>query len=312
MPKISVIMLTYNRERFVGRAIDSMLAQTLADFEFIIVDNGSSDQSGVIADAYAARDDRIRVIHSCRKNIGGGRNAGLGAACGEYIAFIDDDDIAEPDFLAFLYELAEGYGADVSICGSWRKSGNCEATPKYIYDELLLHDAAGAVAELIFRTRYNSGLPTKLFRAALFCGTRFPRESQYEDIATTYKLFSSAKLIVARGNGKYTAMRHGGNNSSAATAYAELTPSQLDEYLGAFQERTEYISRKLPQLAELARWSEWSYMISMVEKINRHNLANCAEMSRRMTANLLANREAFLSAKWTRPFEKKWVGEFVK
>ena len=107
---ISVIMLTYNREELVGRAIDCILAQTYRDFEFIIVDNGSSDRSGAIADEYAAKDSRIRVIHRERGNIGSGRNAGLDAAKGEYIAFIDDDDWTEPDFLEFLYNLLVEYG----------------------------------------------------------------------------------------------------------------------------------------------------------------------------------------------------------
>ena len=96
---ISVIMLTYNRENLVGRAIESILKQTFGDFEFIIVNNGSTDRSGQIADQYAAKDARIRVIHRERGNIGSGRNTGLNAAQGEYIAFIDDDDTCAPDFL---------------------------------------------------------------------------------------------------------------------------------------------------------------------------------------------------------------------
>ena len=115
-------MLTYNREQLVTRAIESILAQTETDFEFIIVDNGSSDRSGFLADEYAARDKRVRVFHRERGNIGAGRNTGLEAARGEYTAFIDDDDWAEPDFLEFLYRLAAENDADVSICGAADKA----------------------------------------------------------------------------------------------------------------------------------------------------------------------------------------------
>lgn len=118
MPKISVIMLTYNRQELVGRAIESVLTQTFTDFEYIIVDNGSTDMGGVIADEYALKDGRIKVIHRERGNIGSGRNAGLDAATGEYITFIDDDDFVESDFLDFLYKLAVENNADVSICGA--------------------------------------------------------------------------------------------------------------------------------------------------------------------------------------------------
>ena len=76
-------MLTYNREKLVSRAIESILAQTYKDFEFIIIDNGSTDSSGRIADEYAEKDSRIKVIHRKRGNIGAGRNTALDAAKGE-------------------------------------------------------------------------------------------------------------------------------------------------------------------------------------------------------------------------------------
>ena len=112
---ISVLMLTYNREELVSWAIESILNQTYQNFEFIIVNNGSSDKSGIIAEEYAAQDDRVRVIHRERGNIGAGRNTGLDAARGEYIAFLDDDDWVEPDFLEFLLGLAQDSQADVGI-----------------------------------------------------------------------------------------------------------------------------------------------------------------------------------------------------
>lgn len=118
LPKISVIMLTYNREALVGRAIESIISQTFLDFEFIIVDNGSTDKSGTISDEYAMKDNRIRVIHRERGNIGAGRNTGLDAAKGEWITFIDDDDYVESDFLEFLLKLIVDNNADVAICGA--------------------------------------------------------------------------------------------------------------------------------------------------------------------------------------------------
>ena len=152
-PKISVIMLTYNREKLVSRAIESILRQSEPDFEFIIVDNGSSDRSGAIAEEYAEKDGRICVIHRERGNIGSGRNTGLDAARGKYVAFIDDDDWAEADFLEFLYELAIENNADVSICGAADK----------VFDEKKVMTAEEAIIELMWRKKYNMAFPTKLF-----------------------------------------------------------------------------------------------------------------------------------------------------
>lgn len=311
MPAISVIMLTYNRETLVSRAIESILAQTFTDFEFIIVDNGSSDRSGKIADEYAARDNRIKVIHRECGNIGSGRNAGLDTAKGDYITFIDDDDWTEPDFLEFLHNLAISNNADISICGSWRQSENGGIESKYIFDELLLHDAQAAVTEIILRKHYNSATPTKLFRRQIIDKQRFPLHGKYDDIATTYKLFANSRLTAAHGKGKYYFSRHEGNNSGATTKYQLLDPLQLNEYLSVFRERTEYISRVLPNLASLAQWSEWSYMISMVEKINRYNLTNCGEPLAFMLSELEKNRDAFLRSPWTQEFERQWIESYV-
>jgi len=311
MPVISVIMLTYNRETLVSRAIESVLAQTFSDFDFIIVDNGSSDRSGKVADEYAARDNRIKVIHRERGNIGSGRNAGLDAAKGDYITFIDDDDWTEPDFLDFLFNLAINNNADISICGSWRKIENGKIEPKYIFDELLLHDAEAAVTEIILRKHYNSATPTKLFQKQIFDKLRFSIKGKYDDIAMTYKLFANSRLTAAQGKGKYYFSRHDNNNSGAATKHQFLDPQQLNEYLSVFRERTQYISNTLPKLADLAQWSEWSYMISMVEKINRYNLTNCGEPLAFMLHELKKKYDAFLCSPWTQEFERQWIESYV-
>jgi glycosyltransferase involved in cell wall biosynthesis len=313
MPKISVIMLTYNREGLVGRAIESILKQTLSDFEFIIVDNGSTDKSGATAEKYAAKDLRINVIHRERGNIGSGRNAGLDVAVGEYIAFIDDDDYVEPDFLQFLYKLATAHNADIAVCGS-NKDEDGKVTPNYIcvYDELYVMDAEQAVEAYLHRKRYNAAMPAKLIRREMFDNIRFSNTGSYDDISTTYRYFANAEIIAAQGIPKYTFYRHPGNNSSAATKHRLLNPVQLREYLAAFRERTNYISGILPGLTDLALYSEWSYMISMVEKIHRFGLTNCDEPLNFMRCELQKHWDEFYCGEFIEGFEKEWMEQFVQ
>ena len=311
--KISVIMLTYNREELLTRAIDSILNQTFKDFEFIIVDNGSTDKSGAIADEYALKDSRIKIIHREQGNIGSGRNAGLDAATGEYVAFIDDEDYAESDFLEFLYNLAKKHNADIAVCGS-TKEENGQQLPNgiYQYDEKYIMDAEQATVNFLWRKLYNAAMPTKLVRREMFDSIRFLNEGKYDDITTTYRYFANAKIVVAHGLPKYCFYRHSGNNSSAATKHHLLNPVQLNEYLAAFRERTEYISKILPQLAGLALYSEWSYMISMVEKIHRYGLNNCADLLVLMCDNLRAHWDDFYYGKYILEFEKVWMERYVK
>jgi glycosyltransferase involved in cell wall biosynthesis len=298
---ISVIMLTYNRETLVSRAIECVLAQTLRDFEFIIVNNGSADRSGAIADEYAARDSRISVIHRERGNIGAGRNAGLDAARGEWIAFIDDDDWCEPDFLEFLYALADRNDADISICGAADKA-SCEKR---------VMDAEEAVIELLWRKRYNVQFPTKLLRRKLFNGIRFSDSAKYDDIEFMPKILAGANRVAYHGLPKYTFYRHGGNNSAWTTDHSLLDSDTLAEYLSVYRERTDWLSVRFPDSIPAWRYFEWSFMISMVEKITRFGLKDCREQADILKQELAANRDEFLNSSYILDFEKDWVAKYV-
>ena len=308
--KVSVIMLTYNREAFIERAIRSILCQTMKDFEYIIVDNGSTDRSGKIADSYAKKDSRIKVIHIAKSNIGTGRNKGLDLASGEYIAFIDDDDVAEPDMLEFLYDLAVEYDADISLCGS-NKELNGDIYENCIFDERFCMSPEEAVVTLLKRKKYNAAMPSKLFRRYLFDKIRFKEEGKYDDISVVYKYFAEASKVAAHGLPKYCFMRHAGNNSAFTTNDLLLTPEQLDEYFDAFRERTEYLVEKLPAIADYARYSEWSYMISMCNKIRRNNLTNCKKQLAFVVKELRAHCEEFYHSPYIADFEKEYMQKYI-
>lgn len=298
---VSVLMLTYNREGLVSRAIESILGQTFPDFEFIIVDNGSTDKSGAIAEEYAARDSRIRVIHRERGNIGAGRNTALDAAQGRYLTFLDDDDWAEPDFLEFLVNLIEETGADVAICGAAGR----------VYDEKKVMGPEEALIELMWRKKYNMAFPTKLFRRELMAHLRFPEDGVYDDIALMYKLLAEARLVAYHGLPKYTFYRHPGNNSAWTTDHSLLTPETLEEYLRAYRTRTEWLSKKFPASASAFQYFEWSFMISMVEKIERLRLQECQDQCKLLKHILSRNKQQFLSCKWILQSEKEWMEAFL-
>jgi len=298
---ISVIMLTYNRENFIARAIESILAQTYQDFEFIIVNNGSTDGSGRIADKYAEKDSRIRVIHRARGNIGSGRNAGLDVAHGEYVAFIDDDDWAELDFLEFLLELLEENCADIAICGAADK----------VFDEKKIMTAEEALIELMWRKKYNMAFPTKLFRRELMQNLRFPEDGSYDDIALMYRLIAGARTVAYHGLPKYTFYRHESNNSAWTTDHSRLTPETLDEYLTAYRVRTEWLSSRFPNSAKAFQYFEWSFMISMVEKIARLNLVDCQRQRVSMEQELRCHQSEFLHMPEILGFEKDWMAQYV-
>lgn len=114
---VSIIMPVYKVEQYVGRAIESIQKQTLTDFEFLIVDDGTPDRSGEICEEYAAKDSRLKVIHKENGGAPSARNLAMKQACGKYTYFLDSDDWAEPTMLEDMVKLAEENRADLVVAG---------------------------------------------------------------------------------------------------------------------------------------------------------------------------------------------------
>lgn len=132
--KISIIMPVYGVEDYVGRAIESMQAQTLTEWEFFCVDDGSPDRSGEICDRYAKKDSRITVIHKENGGAPSARNAAIDRARGKYMYFLDSDDWAEPDMLEDMYNLAERDGAQLTVAGYYIDTYYND-TEKYVQEQ---------------------------------------------------------------------------------------------------------------------------------------------------------------------------------
>ena len=142
MPAISVIMPVYNSEKYLRSAVDSVLKQTFQDFELILIDDGSKDGSSAICDEYGGKDSRVVVIHQKNGGICAARNKGLDEAKGEYLAFIDNDDVYDPALLADNYALSQQYQADIVKFGAIKttlwENGRKEIVEKSVPELMVL------------------------------------------------------------------------------------------------------------------------------------------------------------------------------
>lgn len=163
-PKISVIVPVYNAEKWLRRCVDSILAQTFADFELLLVDDGSTDAGGDICDEYARRDARIRVFHKPNGGASSARNVGLDNALGEWVTFCDADDLVYPDWLNNfspednVFDLkCQGLRTDRPLAISERElPGRTYAveytgTAKELFEVLLQNDLFGYTVLKLFR-----------------------------------------------------------------------------------------------------------------------------------------------------------------
>lgn len=181
---ISVILPVYRSLPYLEECFRSVCAQTYRELEILLVDDGSPDGSGALADALAAGESRARVIHRENGGAAAARNTGLDAARGEYIAFVDDDDWLEPELYGTLLALLEKQGADMAVCAAAlhgkRRLGSTD--PDYPREgRPRLWSREEAMEELADNFRLNNAVYTKLYRRELFDGLRFRTDVFLED-----------------------------------------------------------------------------------------------------------------------------------
>ncbi|WP_072935720.1 glycosyltransferase family 2 protein [Schwartzia succinivorans] len=308
---ISVIMLTYNRATFVKNMIEDILSQSYSDFEFIIIDNGSSDNTREILKHYREKECRIKIIAMNEPHsIGYARNRGVEAARGEYIAFVDDDDRVKIDYLEFLFNLINENKADISISGCTEGDGTSRK-PQCLFDEKIVTDGTGAVKFLLKRDKIRAGMSPKLYKREILQKYPFEENCRNEDVHTQYKYLLEADKVVMHGLDKYYYLRHGSNISGFTSDANQWNKEIMTDYLRAYRNRTEYIEKKAPSIASLSRYCEWSFWISMVDKITKHDLKDCLNIKNDLVSKLNSVKEEFLSHPEIKDFEKKWMEAYV-
>jgi glycosyltransferase involved in cell wall biosynthesis len=167
MALISIIIPIYNAERYLRQCLDSVLAQAYQNIEIILVNDGSLDQSPTICDGYAAQDDRVTVIHKENGGVSSARNAGIAAAKGEWISFVDADDWIEPDMIEQLYKLAHENQTCMSMCGYYLEYNSHIKQQNIALPESGLLSQQEAYERILIPPQFEGFVCNKLFSASL-------------------------------------------------------------------------------------------------------------------------------------------------
>lgn len=220
LPPISVIVPVYQVKNYIDECLESLLAQTYTNLEIILVDDGSTDGSGEKCDKYAGLDARIRVIHQENQGLSGARNAGLDVSVGEYVAFVDSDDLVLPDYIMVLYKVLNKYQADIAACayvkGDIRRAGSdaVRGPGSIDMERYADHMSNNAEAGVVCMTsgqmlrqwhgkykKWETVVWNKLYRKRILDGTdgisavRFPMGRRYEDVLTSHLIVANAQRI---------------------------------------------------------------------------------------------------------------------
>lgn len=229
-PEITLIIPAYNAGERLTECLNSVMGQSFADWELIIADDGSTDGTGEIADGFASKDKRIRVLHKGNQGVSAARNAGIEAARGRYLSFIDADDRLEEGYLEELYRHAVESDADIVQCSFFfEKSGKKMPDPNPIEG---VFNGNGGILNAYFKGSQGDirlSCWSKLFRYEAFADVRFDTKLRvYEDAFYVYECCKMAKKVFCFKTPLYNYVQH--ERSATHSRMEEIYPDFFTMY----------------------------------------------------------------------------------
>lgn len=282
---VSVILPVYGVEAYLPECVESLLRQSYENLEIILVDDASPDRCGVICDEFAIKDNRVRVIHKTNGGAAGARNAGLDAARGALVCFVDSDDLVEPDYVQTLLETLGD--ADMAMCGFFLRSRNGSQTES---PDSGCYDREGFLRKFLSDWRCSL-LWNKIFRREAIGDIRMEEGHRVDDEFFTYRVVLNSNRVTVTDKCLYHyRLRASSVMQNDATARERMMLDRIS-YVTA---RCETVSEAVPTLAReyfadaadtLCRY--WIHSKDMpkaqaeIQKWARRNVLNMLAMGRR-------------------------------
>ena len=240
-PKISIIVPVYNVEQYLERCVESILKQTMTNFELILINDGSSDNSGQVCDELAKRDSRIVVYHKENGGLSDARNYGIDKATSDYVGFVDSDDFVDEDMYEILLSNLLKYDSEISFC-RLNDVYNDEIIKDNTGNNPYLMNSEQAIKMILEAKIFSVTAVNKLYKKSLFDQIRFEKGKIAEDAFIMVDLLSRCEKIAATEAKKYYYMHR---ENSITTQ--KFTPKFLN-VIEAYEKNAKIISEKYPNL----------------------------------------------------------------
>lgn len=229
---ISIIIPVYNAEKYIRKSLDSVLGQTYRKLEVILVNDGSTDQSGAICNEYAQKDSRVVVLHKENGGVSSARNAGLKRAKGNYIGFIDPDDWIDPYMFEELYQLIINHNTDISACGYVIEDINGNILKQTAHSEVREFNRVATFNNILDPTSFQGYVWNKLFSAELIKkeSLAFDEDIHFgEDLLFCCENFLRNQKLIYDPSPRYHYIYHDHNTTKAKFSPKKLTLLQALE-----------------------------------------------------------------------------------
>lgn len=284
-PLISIIVPIYKVEKYLEKCINSIISQTYKNIEIILVDDGSPDRSGDIADNFAKVDQRIRIIHKSNGGLSSARNVGIDIARGEYIGFVDSDDTIEPFMYEKLFNILKKENTKLSVCPF-----------NYIYKKNRVHkkkslgkditfDFYQAIIEMNLHRYFDMTACSKLFHRSLFENIRFPVGKLSEDYYIMYKIFERAEKISYLDTPCYNYYQH-------QNSITHSTRINYDHEFAAYKQML-YFDKKYPNMIVIGHTSFASAALTVYDSYLKNGV-KCPKKKLKHFKNVIKKNSLFI------------------
>lgn len=292
---ISIVVPVYNTEKYLKKCVNTIVNQTYKNLEIILVDDGSTDNSGKMCDELANTDNRIKVIHKKNGGLSSARNEAMKVVSGDLIAFVDSDDCLVLDFYEYLYNLLNKYNADIAEAEFLRiPDDRIDEVQKIVDEKNKSVDIKETVCNNIEALRELYGIKedpyvkkvvvwNKLYKREVLDNIVFPEGKLHEDEFTTHKILYNTKTIASSNRYIYGYMQ-----TKNSIMRAEISERRVNDNLGASISALEFFENKnFPDIEA---------------KIVLRYLENCIELSGKISKENSDNKNDKLSL-----IEKKFI-----
>lgn len=298
---VSIIVPAYNAEKFLAPAVASVFSQSDPDWELLLVDDGSTDGTGTLCDRYASADPRVRAFHKSNGGLSDARNFGLDHAAGDFVAFLDADDILHPEFISHLLSLISGSGAGMASAPMVMFSDDspfAHVSPDDVksVSQFVISDS-DAIKYAMYRReargwvfpKIDNSVSGKIYQMSMWRDIRFTPGIWYEDIDIFYRLWQRAGSVALSLEPLYGYRQHPGS------FLHRYTPGRLDvldvtDRMVAALEGTSLILA-----ARTRRFAAYCNILTLIysSKVRLPEAeARCLSLIRRERGMVLHNREA--------------------
>ena len=260
-----MVIPVFRVEAFLDACVRSVTEQTYTNLEIILVDDGSPDGCPQMCDAWAEKDARIRVIHQKNSGLAAARNSGLAVARGEYISFVDSDDVIAPSMLEKLYTVLSREEADIAECNflSFQDDETVFINKDIPKETVLGFDTHAALKCLLLGEHFNVVVWNKLYKREIFDNLRFEKGKIHEDNYFTWQAFAKCKKVV-----KTNAVLYAYRQRPGSTMGRTFSMQSLD-CVDAFRRQYDFMKSYDPELAAIAQRNALGMYIYLGQKALR-------------------------------------------